>query len=98
MIKRIAGFLSLALFASSSLHAQDPIVIRAGTLIDGRGAVQRNVLVFIRNGRIERVSGALQPQQTKNPLRPENQRSLGCWATVRHLGKSGVGALRVMPL
>jgi imidazolonepropionase-like amidohydrolase len=40
--------------------AQDRTVIRAGTVIDGRGGVQRNVLVFIRNGRIERVGGALQ--------------------------------------
>lgn len=47
------------LFAPAGANAQEPIVIRAGTLIDGRGGIQRNVLVFIRNGRIERVGGQL---------------------------------------
>jgi imidazolonepropionase-like amidohydrolase len=43
--------------------AQSPTVIHAGTLIDGRGTVQRNVLIVVRNGRIERVGGPLQPQE-----------------------------------
>ncbi len=51
------------LFAPQLAHAQEPIVIRAGVLIDGRGGIQRNVLVFIRNGRIERVGGPLRPRE-----------------------------------
>jgi imidazolonepropionase-like amidohydrolase len=38
-----------------STQAQDPIVIRAGTLIDGRGGVQRDVVVIVRGARIDRV-------------------------------------------
>jgi len=66
MILRTAGLLSLALnLASPSLvHAQEPTIIFAGRLIDGRGGVQENVLVFIRGGKIERVGGPLVAQQT----------------------------------
>lgn len=35
--------------------AQEPIVIRAGALIDGRGSVQRDVVVVVRDNRIERI-------------------------------------------
>ena len=37
------------------LAAQAPITIRAGTMIDGKGGVQRNVVVTIQDGRIQRV-------------------------------------------
>ena len=50
----LTAFLSLA-FASPAL-AQDPILIRAGTLIDGKGGVERNVLVTVENGKIARVA------------------------------------------
>ena len=35
--------------------AQELVVIRAGMLIDGRGGVQRDAIVVVRGGRIERV-------------------------------------------
>jgi len=41
----------------SSLPLQ-PTVIHAATLLDGRGAITRNVYVVIRNGKIERVTTA----------------------------------------
>ena len=43
------------LTAAASAAAQTPITIRAGTLIDGRGAVQRNVTVTIDGSKISRV-------------------------------------------
>jgi imidazolonepropionase-like amidohydrolase len=43
--------------------AQEPTIILAGRLIDGRGNVQLNALIFIRNGKIERVGGPLVPNQ-----------------------------------
>ena len=52
-----------AMLAARTAGAQAPIVIRAGRLIDGRGGVQENVLVFIRSGRIERVGGPLVRQE-----------------------------------
>ena len=50
----LPAFLSLAL-ASPAL-AQDPILIRAGTLIDGKGGVERNAVVTIEGSRISRVA------------------------------------------
>jgi imidazolonepropionase-like amidohydrolase len=35
--------------------AQEPVVIRAGMFIDGRGGVQRDVAVIVRGTRIERI-------------------------------------------
>jgi imidazolonepropionase-like amidohydrolase len=49
---------------TSATKAQEQTVIRAGTLIDGRGGVQQNVLLFIRDGKIERVGGPLRNGQT----------------------------------
>lgn len=49
----------LTLFAAASAAvAQTPITIRAGTLIDGRGGVQRNVTVTVDGSRISRVGAA----------------------------------------
>jgi imidazolonepropionase-like amidohydrolase len=41
------------------LSAQTPITLRAGLLIDGRGGVQRNVLVLVEAGRISRIEPAV---------------------------------------
>ena len=56
MIWRLA-FLALAcvLVSPRVSGAQEPVVIRAGMLIDGRGGVQRDAIVVVRGGRIERV-------------------------------------------
>ena len=58
-----AAVIAVVLLARS-VPAQQPIVIRASRLIDGRGRVQQNVLIFIRNGKIERVGGPLRPGET----------------------------------
>jgi imidazolonepropionase-like amidohydrolase len=57
-------FALCALNSSTALHAQDPVVIRAGLLIDGRGNVQRDVVVVVRGTRIERVAPANTPGLT----------------------------------
>src|SRR2546423_2705364 len=42
--------------------AQQPITIRAGTLIDGKGGVQRNAVIAIEGSRIARIGdGGAQP-------------------------------------
>ena len=66
MIARITGLLLAGLFIWSPrfLQAQEPTTIRAGRLIDGKGGMQQNVLVVIRNGKIERVGGALRASET----------------------------------
>src|SRR5262245_30986506 len=38
--------------------AQQPITIRAGTLIDGKGGVERNTLIAVEGPRIARVGSA----------------------------------------
>ena len=53
-VRRLAA-LALA-FLAAPLYAQSaPTTIRAGTLIDGRGGVQRNVVVTVQDGRIQRI-------------------------------------------
>ena len=52
------------LLVAGLADAQETTIIRAGRLIDGRGSVQQNVLIFIRNGKVERIGGPLVPQQT----------------------------------
>jgi len=46
------------LTAAASAAAQTPITIRAGTLIDGRGGVQRNVTVTIEGSKISHIGAA----------------------------------------
>jgi imidazolonepropionase-like amidohydrolase len=46
--------------ATTPLTAQEPIVIRAGTLIDGRGGAQRNATVVVETGRIKSIGPATQ--------------------------------------
>jgi len=46
---------TLVLLVARMADAQEPVVIRAGMLIDGRGGVQRDVAVVVRGNRIERI-------------------------------------------
>jgi imidazolonepropionase-like amidohydrolase len=55
MTTYILNCAALCVLLANSTQAQDQIVIRAGTLIDGRGGVQSNVLVIVRGARIDRV-------------------------------------------
>jgi len=51
--------IAVLLFAvTAPLMAQEPLVIRAGTLIDGKGGVQRNAAVVVEDGRIKSVGQA----------------------------------------
>jgi imidazolonepropionase-like amidohydrolase len=60
----ITQLLFLGVFAilTAPALAQEPIVIRAGTLIDGKGGVQRNVTIVIEGSRITRISNQNQPR------------------------------------
>ena len=42
----------------SSAAAQDAVIIRAGTLLDGKGGKQRDVAVVVRGSRIDRINTA----------------------------------------
>ena len=54
---------TLVFATSSGAGAQQPTIILAGTVIDGHGNVQRNVLVFVRGTKIERIGGPLRPPE-----------------------------------
>ncbi len=60
---RLIASCALGLLATATAAAQDAIVLRASTLIDGRGGVQRNVDVVIDGSRITSVgpSGSVAP-------------------------------------
>jgi imidazolonepropionase-like amidohydrolase len=47
-----------------SALAQEPIVIRAGTLIDGRGGVQRNMSIVVEGSRIARIGSGAESRVT----------------------------------
>ena len=50
--------LALALLASTAAIAQDAIVIRGGTLLDGKGGKQRDVAIVVRGSTIEAVKAS----------------------------------------
>lgn len=53
--------IAVLLFAvTAPLMAQEPLVIRVGTLVDGKGGVQRNATVLVEAGRIKSVGQATQ--------------------------------------
>ena len=62
----IAAIATSALLGTT-LHcaAQDPITIRAGTVIDGKGGVQRNIVIAIEGSRIARVND---PTRGRSPM------------------------------
>lgn len=81
----------LLLAVSARLRAQEPVVIRAGTLIDGQGRVQRNAAVIVEAGRIKSVGQASQgrvtydfPRLTLLPGLIDTHVHIGT-----HFGKSG---------
>ena len=45
-----ASLMIVALLAAQASAAQNPIVIRAGTIIDGHGRVQRDMAIVIFSG------------------------------------------------
>lgn len=49
---------ALLLAATAPLTGQEPLIIRAGTLIDGKGGVHRNATVVVEAGRIKSVGEA----------------------------------------
>lgn len=58
-MRTFATLMALATFGSLSASAQDqPVVIRAGRLLDGRGGTATASAITVRNGRIEAVGGS----------------------------------------
>jgi imidazolonepropionase-like amidohydrolase len=55
MMSYILKCAALCVLLPNNTEAQDQIFIRAGTLIDGRGGVQRDVVVIVRGSRIAGV-------------------------------------------
>ena len=49
---------SLVVFVPAAVFAQDAVVIRAGTLLDGRGGTQKDVAVVVRGSKIDRINTA----------------------------------------
>jgi imidazolonepropionase-like amidohydrolase len=57
-IAKIAWLAAGALLGMTAVAAaQQPIAIRAGTLIDGKGGVQKNVVITVDGARIARIGG-----------------------------------------
>jgi imidazolonepropionase-like amidohydrolase len=62
IVRTHAGLVITALLfaATAPLTGQEPIIIRVGTLIDGKGGVHRNATVVVEAGRIKSVGEATQ--------------------------------------
>jgi imidazolonepropionase-like amidohydrolase len=54
-MKRIGLVLFLIVAAGLAAAQQTPVVIRAGTVLDGRGHAMHNVLIVVQDGKIARV-------------------------------------------
>jgi|SoiMethySBSTD1v2_1073268.scaffolds.fasta_scaffold07114_4 imidazolonepropionase-like amidohydrolase len=55
---KIAALLGVALICAPAVATAQQIVIRAGTLIDGRGGIQRNVVIGIEGARIAKIESS----------------------------------------
>src|ERR1700683_5171607 len=50
------SLLATFLVSAASVFAQDrPIVLRVGTLLDGKGGVQRNTEIVVQGGKIQKI-------------------------------------------
>jgi len=55
---KIVALLGVALICAPAVATAQQIVIRAGTLIDGRGGIQRNVVIGIEGARIAKIESS----------------------------------------
>src|SRR5215470_6597116 len=55
---KIVTFLGAALICAPAVATAQQTVIRAGTLIDGRGSIQRNVVIGIEGTRIAKIESS----------------------------------------
>src|SRR5215471_11540865 len=51
-------FLFFISLVAAALAQENPITIRAGTLLDGKGGVRHDVQIVVQNGKIQRVEKA----------------------------------------
>lgn len=59
MLSKLTRSLSAVLILAAAAYAQEqPVVIRAGTLLDGKGGVQRNVDITVQGGKIQKIGPA----------------------------------------
>ncbi len=59
MLSKLTRSLGAVLILSAAAYAQDqPVVIRAGTLLDGKGGVQHNVEITVQGGKIQKIGPA----------------------------------------
>src|SRR3954454_23494904 len=52
-----SGFFTPLLFFAQLAFAQDAVVLHVGTLIDGKGGVQKNVYVSVNGSKIDKIGG-----------------------------------------
>ena len=69
-LRVLAGATLLACLASASVvFAQDhPIVLKASTVLDGKGQVLHNTIIVVENGKIARVGGSPPPSASTYDL------------------------------
>src|ERR1017187_6854389 len=48
----------LCLFSSAAFAQEQPITLRVGTLLDGKGGVQHNTAIVVQNGKIREIDPA----------------------------------------
>jgi imidazolonepropionase-like amidohydrolase len=68
---RSTSFFALFVFivGTASLNAQDrPSVLKAATVLDGKGQILRNTIIVVEGGKISRVGGAAPPVATTYDL------------------------------
>ena len=57
-LSRLFLIFTSLIIAAAAIAQENPITIRAGTLLDGKGGVQHDVQIVVQNGKIQRVEKA----------------------------------------
>ena len=59
------------LFAGVISRAQErPIVLKASTILDGKGQVLRNTIIVVEGGKIARIGGGLRRREPSPTISP----------------------------
>jgi imidazolonepropionase-like amidohydrolase len=57
-MKFASAFSSIFVLAAIALGQDQPIVLRAGAMLDGKGGIRHNVSIVVQNGKIQRIEAA----------------------------------------
>lgn len=63
LLRAFAGvlFIAVSLMSDLAMGQKQPVVLKASTILDGKGKVIRNSIIVVEEGKIARIGGAMPP-------------------------------------